>query len=449
MYVPMRRYGAIILSVLVVLVSWNTPAHAQVGVPAIPPSNVAALGQAFALGHPFATAAFAHPLAATAGLGTGLNIGARFNALNNPLGFGSLAHSYANSPLGYASLMNGGGGLLGTALSGAALGAGYGFGMGMYGTQWMMNPYQGYLDGAANITNANAKYYQTIAQARMVREQAVQEHYRTRRAMMEQAEWEMAHRPDPEKIRQAALQRELDRARVSPPLTEIASGRSLNALLRNAIASQGQGLRSEVNPSLNEDTLKSINPTVGDTRGNGGLLKDNGSLQWPQPLQGEAFKEAREDLSRHLKQAVSTVRLSRNPNDSTLSDLQADLKKMHETLKDNASAMSEDQQVEATRYLGLLKNTIAALKDRNVVNLFNGTWTLRGKNVAELVKFMRDTGLWFAAATPGDEAAYTALYHALAAFDAGMPRPAHSSESGSGSGRGGNGHGDNNGAANP
>jgi len=66
------------------------------------------------------------------------------------------------------------------------------------------------------------------------------------------------------------------------------------------------------------------------------------------------------------------------------------------------------------------------------------------------VKFMRETGLWFAAATPGDEAAYTALYHSLAAYDAGMPRPAHSSESSSGSARGGNGHGDNNnGATNP
>jgi hypothetical protein len=432
MYVSMRRYGAITLSVLVVLVSWNTPAHAQVGIPALP-ANVAPLGQAFALGHPFANAALAHPLAATAGLGTGLNIGGRFGALNamgSPLGFGSLAHSYANSPLGYASLMNGGAGLIGGALNGAALGYGYGFGMGMVGTQWMMNPYQGYLSGAASITDSNARYYQTIAQARLVREQAVQEHYRTRRAMMEQAEWEMAHRPDPEKIRQAALQRELDRARVSPPLTEIASGRSLNALLRNAIASQGQGLRSEVNPSLNEDTLKSINPTVGDTRGNGGLLKDNGNLQWPQPLQSEAFKEAREDFSRHVKQAVSTVRLSRSPNDSTLRDLQADLKKMHETLKDNASAMSEDQQVEATRYLGLLKNTIAALKDRNVVNLFNGTWTLRGKNVGEVVQFMRDKGLWFAPATPSDQASYTALYHALAAFDAGMPRVARTSDSG-------------------
>jgi len=35
--------------------------------------------------------------------------------------------------------------------------------------------------------------------------------------------------------------------------------------------------------------------------------------------------------------------------------------------------------------------------------------------VAEMVKFMADKGLWFAPATPGDEPAYLALYHALAA----------------------------------
>jgi len=344
------------------------------------------------------------------------------------LGFGSLA----NSPLGYGALMKGfgGGGLAGGLLNSAALGAGYGFGYGMMGTQWMMNPYQGYLDGAANITNANAKYYQTIAQARIVREQAVQEHYRTRRAMMEQAEWEMAHRPDPEKIRQATLQRELDRARVSPPPTEIWSGRSLNALLRNVIAQLGRGGVRGPNVPLNEDALKSINLTAGNTRGNLGLLKDHGNLQWPQPLQGEGFKEAREDLSRHMKQAFNTVQLSRNPNDSTLNDLQADLKKLQNALDGNAGDLSPDEYVEARRHLRLVSDTITALKDPNVSNYLNGAWTLRGKNVAEVVQFMRDKGLWFAPATPSDQASYTALYHALAAFDAGMPRAARTSDSG-------------------
>src|SRR5262249_40177058 len=156
-------------------------------------------------------------------------------------------------------------------------------------------------------------------------------------------------RPDPEKIRQQALQREIDRARVSPPLTDIWSGRSLNALLRHLIAQQGQGVRGP-NVPLSEDNLKSINLTAGDTRGNVGLLKDNGNLQWLQPMQGEAYKDTREDLSRHMKQAFSAVQLSRNPDESTLNDLQADLKKLQETLDTNVGALSPDQYVEARRY---------------------------------------------------------------------------------------------------
>jgi len=78
----------------------------------------------------------------------------------------------------------------------------------------------------------------------------------------------------------------------------------------------------------------------------------------------------------------------------------------------------------------LLGQTVTALKDRNVSNYFNDNWRPRGRNVAELVKYMGEKGLWFAPATPSDEAAYLALYHALAAFDAGMPRVATTSGSG-------------------
>jgi hypothetical protein len=62
--------------------------------------------------------------------------------------------------------------------------------------------------------------------------------FQTRRTAIEQAEYERARMADPEKIRQEQLSRELDHARVSPPLTEVWSGKSLNVLLRNAIARQ-------------------------------------------------------------------------------------------------------------------------------------------------------------------------------------------------------------------
>jgi hypothetical protein len=287
----------------------------------------------------------------------------------------------------------------------------------MYDPQWMMNPYQGYLQGAADITNANAKYQLTISQAKIVRQQAIQESIRTRRAMIEEAEYERAHMPAPEKIRQRALERELDRARLSPPLIEIWSGRSLNALLGHLIAQSEREARV-LNAPLDEDTLKSINLSAEDARGNIGLLKNNGDLQWPKSLQGEAFKTAREDLSRRLKQAVDAVRNQRKPDDSLLRAMQADLKKLRETLDDRISEMPPDEYVEARRYLKLLGNTVEALKDPKVVNYFNGSWAPRGKSVADLVRFMRENKLWFAPAAPGDEAAYVTLYQALAKFDA-------------------------------
>jgi len=470
MNVSLRRFGLVVWTALAVFALVNAPAQAQrlpIGPvpnpglnpnPAVNPvAAVHAFGNAAALGNGLVMSPFSGvgPLTFGGNYGPLGMIGTTGLGIVGTPGIGSLAASYANPALGYGSLLNGGGGLglAGTLLNSAAAGYGYGYGYATYGTQWMMNPYQGYLSGAASVTDANANYWRTIANARLVRQQAIQESIRTRRAMIEEAEYERAHMPDPEKIRQRALERELDRARVSPPLTEIWSGRSLNALLRNAIAQQGQGARGP-NVPISEDTLKSINPSAGDTRGNVGLLKDNGKLQWPQPLLGEAFKDARQDLSRHMKQAVSSVQVNSSPDESTLRDLQVDLKKLQSELDANISALSPDQYVEARRYLRLLGNTITALKDRNVVNLFNGSWALKGKNVAELVQFMRDKGLWFAPATPGDESAYTSLYYALAAFEAGLPRSMNTSsdsgDSDSGNkGRTNSGGGGGNGGTNP
>ena len=119
---------------------------------------------------------------------------------------------------GYGGGGRGGFGAAGGLLAGSALaGAGYGYGFGLGNVQWMQNPYQGYLQGAADITRANAQYYQTISQAKLTRQEAIRSSLETRRAMIEEAEWERAHMPDPEKIRKRTLEREFTTARVSPP----------------------------------------------------------------------------------------------------------------------------------------------------------------------------------------------------------------------------------------
>jgi hypothetical protein len=335
----------------------------------------------------------------------------------------------ANNSLGYGNLWNGGfgpgmgaGGIADNLLGGAAFGAGYGFGFGLGNTQWMMNPYQGYLQGAADITRSQAEYYQTIQQAKLTRQEAIRSSLETRRAMIEEAEWERAHMPDPEKIRQEAIQRELTRARVSPPLNDVWSARALNALLRHLITLQGDGVRGPKIP-LNEDIVNHLNVKVGDSAGNVGMLKKNGDLEWPESLLGGAFKEGRERINTLIHTAHRSVASGKNPDPATLNDLQDQFRLLRDTLDNNVSELKPDEYIEAKNFLRQIGSTITALKDPDIGKQFNDDLKPKARSVHDLVKYMRDKGLMFApAVTDQDQAAYVALYHALAAFDAGMER---------------------------
>lgn len=378
-----------------------------------------------------ASAGLTHPLAAMAGAGyganIGMNVGARYGASMMAQGMGPYAR------LGYASMMNNGGmgagmggmGGYGGLLSSALSGAGYGYSMGLSSIQWMQNPYQGYLQGAADITRANAQYYQTIQQAKLTRQEANRSALQTRRAIIEEMEWEREHMPDPEKLRQQALERELSHARLSPPLTDIWTARSLNALLRNLITLQGEGTKGPDVP-LDEDIVNHINVTNGDSSGNLGLLKNNADLDWPETLQRGIFKESREMVNKLMETAYRSITANKLPADATLADLQDSYFKLLNTYESHIKEFTPDEGIEALRYLTEIKDTIKALKDPNVCTIFNDSKP-KSKNVAELVRFMREKGLQFAPATGQDLAAYVALYNKLAAFDAAMPRVASTS----------------------
>jgi hypothetical protein len=343
------------------------------------------------------------------------------NGASQGLGYGTLAASYANPSMGYGSLSN----------SSSSNSNPYGsYGYGIWGTQWMMNPYQGYLSGAADVTKANAEYYQTIQQAKLLRQEAIRSSIQTRRAMIEEAEWERQHMPDPEKIRQQALEKELERARSTPPLQDIWDASALNALLRYLIAQQGQGMKPTNNVPLSEDTLDHINLTVGGTRANVGLLKNNAELQWPLSLQRELFKEPRDRINALLRDAYKSAANGNKPDSSTISDLRHSYDKVKKTLSSNVDQLTPDEYIEANKYLTDVNRAIDALKSANVVRFLDGSWKAKAHNVAELVQFMRENGLWFAGATPKDTAAYVSLYNSLASFDRGMQRVARDNSGG-------------------
>jgi hypothetical protein len=353
-----------------------------------------------------------------------------YNPYPNPMvNFGPVFPSYGYPDYGASLLAGGyGGGGYGASLAtGGYPSAGYGgLGGGGYGGggYWntSINPYNGYLTGSADLTTANANYQKIIQEARLLREQANRSYLDTRRKQIEEAEYERNEwfkRYDPNEVMKRDQASELDRARHDPPLVDVLSARALNTLLTHLAKQQAKG---QPGPKIliPDDVLTGVNVSGQDTRANPGLLKSDGRLTWPVPLESAEFADSREHLSKLLADAVNTAKNGNPVPVGKLKDMDAELSRMNNTLLANVSEMSPSQYIEAKRYLNQVEDAVKALKDPKVANYFNQTWVPKGASVAELVKNMAEKGLVFAPATAGDADAYRAMYHLLQAFDAGM-----------------------------
>jgi hypothetical protein len=303
--------------------------------------------------------------------------------------------------------------------TGALYGAGLGYGMGYgWGTQWMQNPYEGYLNGAANITTANAQYQQTIQQARLTREEARRSALETRRQSILERQWELSLQPDPEQIRQQQMMKSLQRSRNNPPLTEIWSATALNDLLRAIQTAQSRGTNGREVP-LSSDVLRHINVTTGTTYGGIGLLRESGKLTWPFVLQQSFFDDGRKRLDELLPQAVKDAR-SGPVSAALLNDIRAAQTRLQRSLDAHVADLTPSEFTEASRFLRELKDSLRVLQQSDVSKYFRTNWTPQGSTVGELVQQMTREGLKFAPAVSGDEPYYTSLHRALVDYDAGV-----------------------------
>ncbi len=293
-----------------------------------------------------------------------------------------------------------------------AVGAGYGYG---WGTQWMQNPYEGYLNGAANMTMANAQYQQGIQQAKLTREESRRSALQTRRAAIEERQYELSLQPDPEKIRQEQMQKSLQRSRNNPPLVEIWSATALNDLLRDIQSAQLRGVDIREVP-LPPEVLKHINVTTGTTYGGIGLLRDDGKLTWPYVLQQSFFDDECKRLDELLPRAVNEARAGRVSR-QTLNDVRAAQKELERSLDNHVSDLTPSEFTEASRYVRELKDSIRVLQQSDVSKYFRPAWTPKGATVGELVQQMTREGLRFAPAVSGDEPYYTSLHRAMVDYD--------------------------------
>jgi len=286
---------------------------------------------------------------------------------------------------------------------------------GGYGYQ---DPYGAYLQGTASVMTATGQYYQQMQQARITREQSRQMAIETQRKQIEFEMWYETVRPTGLKLLRNQAKQNLDAARNYANSATIWSGEALNELLRSAIRSG----RLSAGPGipLDESTLRQINLTDKASRGNVGLLKDGGKLNWPLVLQNPPFDETRKELGVKLKNAVDQLKELKKVEPRVLRDADALFKTLTDKLNDSADDLSPAQYIEAKRYLNQVGQAIRALQDPRAANYFDNTWNAKGDTVARLVDHLRKEGLEFAPATSGDEAAYRALYDALRAFEAGL-----------------------------
>jgi hypothetical protein len=319
---------------------------------------------------------------------------------------------------------------------GASLSSGYGAGSSPYSAGgygggggyggYYEDPTAGYLRGTATLTTAQGNYYSQVQQARLLQAQADTAKLDLYRRIREDAAAERKSWLNPETERVRDLQAAYTRATHEPPITEVLSGQALNDLY-NHIYPIRQRMRLQPGAPkgpdvpIDEDMLKQVNFTGMGSGGSVGILKDRGRLTWPLVLQSPEFDAPRKELGTLAADAVEQVRLNNPVGAATLRDMQADVRRMNDTLLREAGDVSPSDYVEAKRYLSSLESAIKALQDPNVGSQLNQNWAPRVKDVAALIDFMGQKGLKFAPATAGDEPAYRHVYQRLLAYDSSPP----------------------------
>jgi hypothetical protein len=282
-------------------------------------------------------------------------------------------------------------------------------------------PYEGYLSGAADVINAQGGYLVNNQQALQMREQVLQSRQDTRRKTMDEWLYERAVTPTPEDEKERYRLEMLRASRDNPEPTEIWSGKSLNRLLAAIQRQQAQGIQGPSLP-LTEDIIKHLNVTDGSTRGSLGLMRTGSKLSWPDVLQDTAYANNRQKVDELM--AAAYQQLDSGPvDDSTMRGLKKAVDGLTVQLRHNVSDLDINDYNSAKDYLRQLDGTVAALQEPRSTSYINGKWAGKSNSVGEVTAKMTEMGLKFAPATPGDQAAYTAMQQGLVTYLVWPPKP--------------------------
>jgi hypothetical protein len=284
------------------------------------------------------------------------------------------------------------------------------------------DPYaSGGLTGAANAINAQGEYEKQFQQARLMNQDVERSKIDTRRAKIEQWQWERNNMPTLEDNRRRDQYEQLRRSVNDPPPAEIWDGSALNRILVAIQQAQPPGSPGPMVP-LAPNVASQISLTTGATSTGAGLLKNGPKLRWPYALSDDAFDGLRSNVNQLMKTAYDQVTAG-EVDFKVLRDLNKTLDQMDATLKAKIEDMTPTENIQGKRYVRELRDTARALQQPDAQALFAADRSDAGRTVGGLVQTMTAKGQKFAPALAGTEPAYNALYSGLVAYYTELSQP--------------------------
>ena len=281
----------------------------------------------------------------------------------------------------------------------------------------VQTPVGSYLSGASDVINSQGNFLVQKRQSEVVKEQAEQAKLDTRRKTIEQWQYEQSIQPTLSEVQAKAHQEGYNQMRGNPSDARVWSGVALNTVLSHVQQPQSYQPRRPSIP-LDPEVVSRIRFTDGTNRGDVTLFSKGPKIDWPFPLRGPDFKQDREKVE-SLSADVVRQAQGGDVDYGTIKGIQATALVMQDELKDRIEEFTPSDYMKAKRFLNDLNKGARGLGDPNGAAAVSGKSQQSASTVDELVAMMTRRGLTFAPAKDGDEAAYSALYQSLRAYDAG------------------------------
>src|SRR5262249_32584086 len=155
-----------------------------------------------------------------------------------------------------------------------------------------------------------------------------------------------------------------------------------------------------------ENVVRKIN-VIDPSGGNLGALKpakEGQSLNWPQSLKGDAYRDEVKQINQRVADLLKQAEFKGEVDPGGVENLTAAIARLKAKVQASQAELTLMQQIDAKRFLNQLDAARQALSKPRAADFITGKLAPKGKTVPELLQSMNDAGLEFAPSTDGDEA---------------------------------------------